>query len=76
MASEDCNKLRALLDLNLLVDGLVETALQKRESLAEAMLRILPALCAPARLCGTRRDFGDGGRFCPARRSHRIFIRR
>src|SRR6185503_13253658 len=35
----------ALLDLNLLVDELVETALQKRESLAEAMQGILPALC-------------------------------
>ena len=45
MASEDPTKLRALLDLNLLVDRLVETALQKRESLAEAMQRILPALC-------------------------------
>jgi class 3 adenylate cyclase len=45
MAGEDCRQLRALLDLNLLVDGLVETALQKRESLAEAMQRILPALC-------------------------------
>ena len=45
MASENPAKLRALLDLNLLVDGLVETALQKRESLAEAMQRILPALC-------------------------------
>jgi adenylate cyclase len=45
MVSEDPQKLRALLDLNLLVDGLVETALQRRESLAEAMQRILPALC-------------------------------
>jgi len=45
MASEDPKKLRALLDLNLLVDELVESALQKRESLAEAMQGILPALC-------------------------------
>ena len=45
MAGEDSVKLRALLDLNLLVDGLVETALQQRESLAEAMQRILPELC-------------------------------
>ncbi|MET0595917.1 MAG: hypothetical protein ABW133_24670, partial [Polyangiaceae bacterium] len=45
MPSEESAKLRALLDLNLLVDGLVETALQMRESLAEAMHRILPELC-------------------------------
>jgi class 3 adenylate cyclase len=45
MPSEDPVKLRALLDLNLLVDRLVETALQMRESLAEAMDRILPELC-------------------------------
>jgi len=45
MPSEDPKKLRALLDLNLLVDGLVETALQMRESLAEALRRILPELC-------------------------------
>jgi class 3 adenylate cyclase len=45
MSDEDPAKLRALLDLSLLVDGLIETALRMRESLAEAMQRILPALC-------------------------------
>ncbi len=48
MAGDDSAKLRALLDLNLLVDGLIETALQMRESLAEAMQRVLPALCKSA----------------------------
>ena len=45
MPDENPAKLRALLDLSLLVDGLIETALRMRESLGEAMQRILPALC-------------------------------
>jgi adenylate cyclase len=45
MAQDEADKLRALLDLNLLVDGLIETALQQRESLGEAMQRVLPTLC-------------------------------
>jgi adenylate cyclase len=45
MSQEDPSKLRALLELNLLVDGLVETSLQQRESLGDAMQRVLPAVC-------------------------------
>jgi class 3 adenylate cyclase len=45
MPQDDPQKLRSLLELNLLVDELVEEALHKRESLSQAMQRVLPVLC-------------------------------
>jgi class 3 adenylate cyclase len=42
---EDPRKLRALLDLNAMVDDLVEESLQERRSLAETMKAVLPKLC-------------------------------
>ncbi|HKQ71855.1 MAG TPA: adenylate/guanylate cyclase domain-containing protein [Polyangiaceae bacterium] len=45
MPVDDPKKLRALLDLSLVADELVEEALQKRESLSQAMQRVLPVLC-------------------------------
>jgi hypothetical protein len=45
MTAEDPRKLRALIDLNALVDDLVEESLQRRRSLGETMGVVLPALC-------------------------------
>jgi adenylate cyclase len=52
MPSDDPAKLRALLELNALVDDLVEASLRARHTLAETMAAVLPALCARLGLRG------------------------
>src|SRR5262245_5333547 len=46
MPADDAAKLRELLDLNAMIDGLVEQALTARRGLAETLGLVLPPLCA------------------------------